>query len=57
MILLQIADANKKHAQEKQVEVDILSRSVEELERTVFALESQVCDALSIANCFELLLD
>lgn len=50
-------EANKKHAQEKQVEVDILSRSVEELERTVFALESQVCDTLSIANCFELLLN
>ena len=50
-------EANKKHAQEKQVEVDILSRSVEELERTVFALESQVCDTLLIANCFELLLN
>lgn len=34
---------NKTRAEEKQVEVEILGRSVEELENTVYALESQVC--------------
>ena len=40
----QIAEAKKTLADEKQVEVEILGRSVEELENTVYALESQVCE-------------
>jgi hypothetical protein len=38
-----MAEMNKTQAEEKQVEVEILGRSVEELENTVYALESQVC--------------
>ncbi|XP_024397560.1 kinesin-like protein KIN-12D isoform X2 [Physcomitrium patens] len=38
----QVAELNKIRAEEKQVEVDILGKSVEELENTVYALESQV---------------
>ena len=38
----QKAEVNKTRAQEKQVEVEILGKSVEELENTVYALESQV---------------
>lgn len=37
-----MAELNKIRAEEKQVEVDILGKSVEELENTVYALESQV---------------
>ncbi|KAG0565723.1 hypothetical protein KC19_7G010200 [Ceratodon purpureus] len=37
-----MAEVNKTLAEEKQVEVEILGRSVEELENTVYALESQV---------------
>jgi hypothetical protein len=49
----QIAEQSKAIAEEKQVEVDILGRSVEELESTVYALESQVC-ALSEIQLFPL---
>lgn len=49
----QIAEQSKTIAEEKQVEVDILGRSVEELESTVYALESQVC-ALSEIQLFPL---
>lgn len=40
----QIAELSKSHAEEKEVEAEILGKSVEELESTVFALESQVSD-------------
>ncbi len=40
----QMADLSKTRADEKQVEAEILGRSVEELENTVYALESQVCE-------------
>lgn len=39
---MQIAELSKTHAEEKENEAKLLSRSVEELESTVYALETQV---------------
>ena len=42
VVLLQIADERKTYAAEKDEEVKLLERSIEELESTIFALENQV---------------
>jgi hypothetical protein len=39
---MQVAELSRSHAEEKQQEAEILGRSVEELETTVYVLESQV---------------
>lgn len=43
---MQIAELSRIRAEEKQVEAEILGRSVVELESTVYALESQVCNVI-----------
>lgn len=47
---MQNAEASQICAAEKQVEAEILGRSVVELESTVYALESQVCTVISSHN-------
>lgn len=39
----QIAELRKNYADDKEAEVKLLERSVEELERTVDVLENKVC--------------
>jgi hypothetical protein len=41
--VIQNAELSRTRAEEKQIEAEILGRSVVELESTVYALESQVC--------------
>lgn len=49
---MQIAELSKTQAEEKEDEAKLLSRSVEELESTVYALETQVSSEVPIASTF-----
>jgi len=49
---MQIAELSKTQAEEKEDEAKLLSRSVEELESTVYALETQVSSEVPTASTF-----